>query len=56
MKTVFSYSANLGHKYPLHVAVCLQNLVYFQLSLREIRTIVLNMYNALLPCLLISLK
>ena len=42
--SVFSYSANLDHKYPLHVVICLQNLVYFQLSLREICAIVLNMY------------
>ena len=32
------------YMYPLHVAVCLQNLMYLQLSLREICIIVLNMY------------
>ena len=61
MKTVFSYSEYfpnyVGQKYPLYIAICLQNLeVYFQLSLREICIIVKKCINAVLPFLLINLK
>ena len=33
---LFWVLSNLEHKYPFHIAICLQNLVHFQLHLREI--------------------
>ena len=37
---LFYVLSHLDHKYPLHIYICLQNLVYFRLRLREICTIV----------------